>query len=211
MLGACGPEATPTEEPVAPYLCVVPCGGAARMTRPGSSAWEPVNTQIAIDAPVRVAPEGDENARLCLGDRSLLELAAGSEVELRSAEDGSRLEIAVETGSLRLLAYERSYQFATAACPVRVSDLPARVVTERIEAGTRVRVEQGSAVCVDPEDPMLVPTCWELVAVLGEPVQVSPYCGAAQDSPTAGTATPAGTASANPAPTPAPREPTAIP
>jgi len=210
VLSACGRGATPTPEPVAPHLSLVPCGGTAQMTRPGSSAWEPVNTQIAVDAPLRVAPEGDGNARLCFGDRSVLELAPGSEAELRPAEDGSRLEIAVETGGLRLLAYERSYQFATPACPVRVSGVPARVVTERIEAGTRVRVEKGSVVCADPADPTLVPTCWELVAVPGEPVRVEPTCGAAVGPDVAATATPGALAPATGTPAQS-GAPTAIP
>lgn len=219
LVGACGRGGAPTEEPLRAHLRVVPCGGAAEIQRPGSSEWVAVDTEIAVEEEVPVAARGDDGARLCLADGSLLELDPDSTVAMRPAEDRSRLVIELREGGVLLLARRASYGFVTTACPVNVSDTPARIRVELREEITHVMVEEGNAVCATGSEPTLLPTCWELVAAPGAEPEVAQYCGqAAQplptETPTPTTAPPA-TATPSPEPSPGatspPAEPTATP
>jgi hypothetical protein len=184
------------------YLRVVPCGGSAQVQRPDSSEWVAVDTEIAVEGEVSVATEADSDARLCLGDGSVLELTSNSAVEMRPSEDGSRLLVALQDGSVRLLARQRSYGFTTSACPVNVSDAPARIRVERREDATHLMVEEGSAVCATGSDPTLLPTCWELVATSGGEREVAQYCGQAGQLPPTETPTPTSPTPATASPTP---------
>jgi ferric-dicitrate binding protein FerR (iron transport regulator) len=199
LLSACRGAAAPTEDPPAAHLRLVPCGGTARLQQLGSSEWVVADTQILIDGEIRLAADGVERARLCPGDGSLLELGPDSAIDVRPAENGSRLEIALQEGSLLILAQGPSYQVATSACSVRVRDVPARIQVERREGTTHLMVEEGSAVCASGPEPSLLPTCWELVAgPEGEP-QIARYCGARAEA----SATEPATATSTIAPTPA--------
>jgi ferric-dicitrate binding protein FerR (iron transport regulator) len=184
-----------------------------------------LNTPIVVEGKVRIEAEGNQDARLCPDDGSLLELAPGSAVDVRPADDRSRLVVALQEGSLQLLAREPSYQFATSACPLSVSDAPARIQVERRDGATHLMVEKGSAVCASGSEPTLLPTCWELVVAPGEEPQIAQYCGVTAEVPA--TVTLAATAalpstvsptveapSGTPSPSPPPeatREPTPIP
>lgn len=190
LLVACGGGAAPTEEPSPDHLRVVPCGGSARMQRPDSSEWVAVDTEIAVEEQIAVAAEGDARARLCLGDGSVLELAPDAAVEMRPSEDRSRLMVTLQEGSVRLLARQPSYALTTSACPVNVSDVPARIQVERRDDATHLMVEQGSAVCATGSDPTLLPTCWELVAAPGAEPEIAQYCGQAGQPPATETPTP---------------------
>lgn len=202
MFGACTRAEPATPDPLPAYLRLVPCGGTAQLQESGSSEWAQLDTQIEVDGELRVQAEGDGNARLCPADGSLLELMPGSVVDLRPAEDGALLSISVLEGSVRLLAQEPSYQLVTSGCPVRVTEVPARIQVERIGATTRVLVEQGSAVCADASRPILLTTCWELVVEPDEEPQVAQTCGAVTEASPTGTAAPTTAATEIAAPTP---------
>lgn len=202
MFGACTRAEPATPDPLPAYLRLVPCGGTAQLQESGSSEWAQLNTQIEVDGELRVRAEGDRNARLCPADGSLLELMPGSVVDLRPAEDGSLLAISVREGSVRLLAQKPSYQLGTSGCPVGVTEVPARIQVERSGATTRVLVEQGSAVCADASEPILLTTCWELMVEPDEAPQVAQTCGAVAEASPTGTAVPTTAATESAAPTP---------
>lgn len=176
------------------------------MQRPGSSEWVTVDTEIVVEETVPVTAEGDDGARLCLADGSVLELAPDAAVAMRSAEDRSRLLIELQEGRVRLLARQTSYGFTTSACPVRVSDAPARIQVEKRQGATHLMVEQGSGVCATGSEPTLLPTCWELVAAPGAEPEVAQYCGQAEGPRPTRNATPTSMppATASPIPEPSP-------
>lgn len=219
LAGGCGGGSAPTGEPTPAHLRVVPCGGTAQMQRPGSSDWVALDTEVIVEEAVPVMTEGDDGARLCLADGSLVELDPNSTLEMRPAEDRSRLMIELQEGRVRLLAQQTSYGFTTSACPVRVSDAPARLRVEQREDATHVMVEKGSAVCATGSEPILVPTCWELVAAPGAEPEVAQYCGLPgeplpTETPTPTSAPPATaspTLEASPGPTAPPAEATPTP
>jgi len=201
LVGACGRGGAPTEDPLPAHLRAVPCGGVAEMQRPGSSEWVAVDTEIAVEEEVPVATQGEDGARLCLADGSLLELDPDSTVAMRPAEDRSRLVIELREGRVLLLARQPSYGFTTSACPVSVSDAPARIRVEQREDATYLMVEEGSAVCATGSEPILLPTCWELVAAPGVEPEAARYCGQAGQPPPTETAAPTSAPPATVSPT----------
>ena len=202
LVGACGRNNAPAEEPLPAHLRVVPCGGAARMQLPDSSEWVTLDTEIAVGGVVPVAAEGENGARLCFADGSLLELNPSATVEMRPSEDRSRLVIDVREGQVRLSARQRSYGFTTGACPVNVSYAPARLRVAQREGVIHLMVEQGSAVCAAGAEPTLLPTCWELVAAPGAEPEIAQYCGQPGEAPATETPTPTSLPPATTAPTP---------
>jgi ferric-dicitrate binding protein FerR (iron transport regulator) len=163
-----------------------------------------LDTEIVVEERVPVRAEGDDDARLCLADGSVLELAPNTAAAMRPAEDRSRLLIELQEGEVVLLARQTPYGFTTSACPVRVSDVPARLRVELREGVTHVMVEQGSAVCATGSEPTLLPTCWELVAAPGAEPEVAQYCGLAGEVPPTETPAPTSAPPATAAPTPEP-------
>jgi ferric-dicitrate binding protein FerR (iron transport regulator) len=161
-----------------------------------------VDTGIIVQEAVAIAAEEDGDARLCLADGSLLELDPNSVVEIRPAEDRSRLLIELREGRVLLLARQTSYGFTTSACPVRVSDAPARLLVEQREDATQLMVEEGTAVCVTGSEPTLLPTCWQLVSAPGAEPEIAQYCGQADQPLPTKTPTPTGASPATPSPTP---------
>lgn len=204
LVSACGGDRAPTGEPPPAHLRVVPCGGAAEIQRPGSSEWVALDTEIIVEEMVPVRAEGDDNARLCLADGSVLELVSNTAAAMRPTEDRSRLLIELQEGQVLLLARQTPYGFTTSACPVQVSDVPARLRVELREGVTHVMVEQGSAVCATGSEPTLLPTCWELVAAPGAEPEVAQYCGLAGDLLPTETAAPTSAPPATATPTPEP-------
>lgn len=197
MVGAC--HSSPAEDRLPGHLRLVPCGGKARLRPSGSPEWVSVETQVTVDGEARIEAEGDGGARLCLEDGSILELAPGTAVDLRPAEEGLRLEIALQEGSVRLLAQEASYQFAISACPVEVTEIPARVRVERLEGVAHVWVEKGSAVCAKGDEPLLLGTGSELVAAPGQEPQIAQTSEVGRQVPTS--VAPTATSTGAPVPT----------
>jgi hypothetical protein len=201
LLGACGSSNSPAEELLPDHFRVVPCGGAAQIQRSTSSEWVALDTEIGVEEAVPVTSAGDDGARLCFADGSVLELDPDSALEMRPAEDRSRLVIDLQEGRALLLARRPSYGFDTTACPVSVSDAPARLRVEEREDGTHLMVEQGSAVCATGSEPTLLPTCWELVAAPGVEPEVAQYCALASQPLPTETATPTSAPPATVSPT----------
>ncbi len=207
VLAACE-RGAPTEAPPPAYARVVPCGGVTQVQTPDSSEWVTLDTQVAVRSEVRLAAKG-ESGRVCFGDRSILELAPGSAADLRPVEGEARIEIVPREGSWTLLAYDTSYQVSTSACPVVVSDVPARLRVAQEGEGARVRVAQGEATCATGSEPTLLPTCWELVAAPGGEPEIGQYCAEGDATPTP-SPTPT-VPSASPTPSPTEAAATALP
>lgn len=214
LLTACQGAAQPTEKPLPAYLQLLPCGGKPQVRWSGSSEWLAVEAPIDLDTDARIAAEGDDEGRLCAADGSVVELAPQTAIDVGPTQDGSRLAIALQEGSLLFLALEPTYQFVAPACLVSVSDVPARVSVALNSKTTRLRVEEGKAICVMETETITLETCSEVIAAPGAEPEIGQYCLAAplpaatpvSRSPTPVTPTrePTGTPTATVTPSPTP-------
>ena len=181
LLGACAGAPTPAAVAPPAHLRLAPCGGESRFTRAEGAAWVVVDARIAVDTDVRVAADGEEPARLCAADGTVLKLAPGTTVELRPAEEDSRLEISLSDGRLLLMAYAPTYRFVVPQGLVQVSRVPARIRVDLDAGTTQVRVEEGRMTFRAGAETTELEPCWEMISAPGVDAVIGNYCAPERD------------------------------
>lgn len=176
LVTACQRTPTSGEAVLPPHLQLSPCGGETRVQWPGDSRWWVVEAPIAVDDGAQIAAHDADGGRLCATDGSVLELASGTTVDLGATGDRSRLNIALEEGSLLLLAVRPAYHFAAPGCSLYVTEVPARVSMAVRADTTQLRVESGRATCVLARETLDLGPCAEIVAAPGMEPDVTESC-----------------------------------
>ncbi len=210
MVAACGAVPAPASEALPAHLRLAPCGGASRFRWAEGSAWVALEARIGVEAGLTVAAEGDERARVCAADGTVMELASGTTIEIRPAEDKSRLEISLSQGRLLLMALEPAYQFEVAGGLVQVSQAPTRIWGASDAGTTQLRVEQGQMASRVGTQTLALERCWEILTAPGVDPEIRNYCAAGPDPapvptirpPVDLTPTPHPTATSSPTPSP---------